>query len=86
LFGGRTGDDADNVGALLGALINDRFDRAEAMTDENKTAVAALFEKGNRAVKIGDAIFEILIGRAAELGEVRRPRDPVMAAGIMTKL
>jgi len=39
-------------------------------------------EKLDRAVEIGDAIVEILISRAAELGQIPRPRDPIMAARV----
>src|SRR5688500_1303068 len=38
-----TGNDTGHVRALAGALVNDRLDRAEAVTDQNHPAIASLF-------------------------------------------
>src|SRR6266508_2685163 len=85
LLGSRARDDADDIAALLCALIDDRFDGAEAVADENEPPVAVPFQEFDRAVKIGDAVIKIFIGGAAELGQIARAGYPVVAAGVDDK-
>jgi hypothetical protein len=66
----RAGDDADNVSAPAGTLVDDRLDRAEAVPDQHEAVVALLPEKFQCGVEIGQAILEKLISRSAELGEI----------------
>src|SRR5262245_1861799 len=85
LFRRRARHDADDIGAPLAALVNNRFDRAEAMTEQNKAPIMMPLEKFDGTVEILDAVVEILIGGAAEFGQIAGTRDPVMAARIDDK-
>ena len=82
MLGRRARDDADDIAALLCALIDDRFDGAEAVADENEPPVVVLFQEFDCAVKIGNAVIKVFIGGAAELGQVSRARNPIMAARV----
>ncbi len=82
LFRCRARDDADDIRAPLGALVDDRLDGAEAVADQNKAPIALPFEKINRTVEVRETVFEIFVSRTAEFRQISRPRNPIMAAGV----
>src|SRR5262245_61372752 len=66
LFRRRARNNANDVGPLLGALVDDRFDRAQAMADQNEAAVMMALEKFDRAIEILNAVVETFVSGTAE--------------------
>ena len=68
-----------------GTLVDDRFDRAEAMADQNEAAIALLPQKFQSRVEIRQAVLKNFVSRSAEFGQIARAGNPVVAAGIDDK-